>query len=133
MSAASTDSEILYDFIQSQDLVALLDGEFDLDQVFGRNYAGDPLLSLKPGGPIEDTGGGGAVAVSDRGAGIPEADLDSIFDRFYRADEARTMSGSGLGLAIVREVARRHGGEVWGENRDGGGATVGFRLAAEHD
>ena len=52
--AASTDSEILYDFIQSKDLVALLDSEFDLDQVFGRNYADDPLLSLKPGGPIED-------------------------------------------------------------------------------
>jgi two-component system sensor histidine kinase MprB len=85
------------------------------------------------GGPIEVTVGGSAVAVSDRGTGIPEADLDSIFDRFYRADEARTMSGSGLGLAIVREVARRHGGEVWAENRDGGGATVGFRLAVGHD
>ncbi len=85
------------------------------------------------GGPIEVTVGAGAVAVSDRGTGIPETDLESIFDRFYRADEARTMSGSGLGLAIVREVARRHGGDVWAENRDGGGATVGFWLAAEHD
>jgi two-component system sensor histidine kinase MprB len=84
-------------------------------------------------GPIEVTVGGGAVAVSDRGSGIPHADLDRIFDRFYRADEARTMPGSGLGLAIVREVAQRHGGDVWAEHRDGGGATVGFRLAVEPD
>ena len=84
-------------------------------------------------GPIEVTVGGGAVAVSDRGNGIPEADVDRVFDRFYRADQARTMSGSGLGLAIVREVATSHGGDVWAENRDGGGATVGFRLAVEPD
>ncbi len=80
------------------------------------------------GGRIEVTVESGAVTVSDRGIGIPEADLAHVFDRFYRSDEARSMSGSGLGLAIVSEVARRHGGEAWALNRDGGGATVGFRL-----
>jgi two-component system sensor histidine kinase MprB len=80
------------------------------------------------GGPIEVTVGSGTVTVSDRGPGIPDTDLDHVFDRFYRADEARTMSGSGLGLSIVREVAVRHGGAAWAANRDGGGASVGFRL-----
>lgn len=81
------------------------------------------------GGPIEIVVGNRAVTVSDRGVGIPEHDLSHVFDRFYRADEARTMSGSGLGLSIVAEVAGRHGGEFWAVNRDGGGATVGFSLA----
>lgn len=79
-------------------------------------------------GPIEVTVGGGAVTVADRGIGIAENDLAQVFDRFYRAAEARTMPGSGLGLSIVREVARRHGGDAYAANRPGGGATVGFRL-----
>lgn len=81
------------------------------------------------GGPIEVVVGDCAVRVSDRGRGVPDADLPRIFDRFYRSDEARTMAGSGLGLSIVREVAERHGGEVWAANRRDGGVTVGFRLA----
>jgi two-component system sensor histidine kinase MprB len=81
------------------------------------------------GGPIEVAVGDRTVTVSDRGIGIPEADVGHVFDRFYRADESRTLAGSGLGLSIVREVAERHGGEAWAANRPGGGATVGFRLA----
>ncbi|MFW2332767.1 HAMP domain-containing sensor histidine kinase [Ilumatobacter sp.] len=80
------------------------------------------------GGSIDVTVGPGTVTVADRGIGITEADLTMVFDRFHRSDEARTMPGSGLGLSIVREVARRHGGEAFASNRDGGGAVVGFRL-----
>ncbi len=80
------------------------------------------------GGSIDVTVGPGTVTVADRGIGIAEADLTMVFDRFHRSDEARTMPGSGLGLSIVREVARRHGGEAFASNRDGGGAVVGFRL-----
>ena len=69
-----------------------------------------------------------AVTVLDRGTGIPDDDVDKVFDRFHRADVARTMPGSGLGLSIVREVARSHGGEAFASNRPGGGAAVGFRL-----
>ena len=83
------------------------------------------------GGPIEVVVVDGAVTVSDRGTGIPDADLARIFDRFYRSDEARTMAGSGLGLSIVREVAERHGGTAWAANRRDGGATVGFRLTVD--
>jgi len=80
--------------------------------------------------PIEVTVGNGGVAVADRGIGIPPAELPLVFERFHRADEARTLPGSGLGLSIVREVARRHGGDAFARNRDGGGAVVGFTLPA---
>ncbi len=79
-------------------------------------------------GPIEVSVHAGSVAVSDRGVGIPAHEIERIFDRFHRADEARTMPGSGLGLSIVRDIARRHGGDVFARNRDGGGALVGFSL-----
>jgi two-component system sensor histidine kinase MprB len=79
-------------------------------------------------GPIEVTISGGRVEVRDHGAGIPEADLPRVFDRFYRADAARTETGSGLGLAIVAQVVERHGGTVSATNAPDGGAVVGFTL-----
>ncbi|MEE9416389.1 MAG: HAMP domain-containing sensor histidine kinase [Acidimicrobiales bacterium] len=72
--------------------------------------------------------GEGSIEVSDEGPGIPDADLDRIFDRFYRADETRTLPGSGLGLAIVAQTAERHGGKAWARNNPTGGATVGFNF-----
>jgi two-component system sensor histidine kinase MprB len=71
------------------------------------------------------------VEVLDRGPGIGDEDAERVFDRFYRADAARSLPGSGLGLAIVREIARSHGGEVFTAPRSGGGAVVGFTLGAE--
>lgn len=75
---------------------------------------------------------GTKVTVLDRGRGIASEDLGRIFDRFYRAVEVRTEPGSGLGLAIVEEIVGSHGGTVFAENRDGGGAAIGFTLPAEH-
>lgn len=68
------------------------------------------------------------IEVADEGAGIPENARESIFDRFARADDARTRAqgGVGLGLAIVAAIARAHGGRCTVERRDG--QTV-FRLA----
>ena len=80
------------------------------------------------GGVIEVTVHGTSVEVADRGGGIPERELPLVFERFHRADAARTLPGSGLGLSIVREIAVRHGGDVTARNREGGGAVVGFRL-----
>jgi two-component system sensor histidine kinase MprB len=79
-------------------------------------------------GPIEVSIAGGTVEVRDHGAGIAEADLSQVFDRFYRADAARTETGSGLGLAIVAQVVERHGGTVFARNAPDGGAVVGFTL-----
>jgi two-component system sensor histidine kinase MprB len=68
------------------------------------------------------------VEVLDRGPGIEEGDLMRIFDRFYRAAEARSLPGSGLGLSIVREVATSHGGAPFAYRREGGGAVIGFTV-----
>lgn len=89
----------------------------------------DNALKFDPGSdPIEVWVDGGHLEVRDRGPGIPPGGAEMIFERFYRAPEARSLDGSGLGLSIVREVARRSGGEVHAANRPGGGAAVGFSL-----
>ncbi|GGW77851.1 two-component sensor histidine kinase [Streptomyces lucensis JCM 4490] len=68
------------------------------------------------------------VEVLDRGPGIADGDLIRIFDRFYRAADARSLPGSGLGLSIVREVATAHGGAPFAFRREGGGAVIGFTV-----
>ncbi|MFH8223780.1 ATP-binding protein [Streptomyces sp. NPDC018057] len=73
------------------------------------------------------------VEVLDRGPGVAEADLLRVFDRFYRAADARSLPGSGLGLSIVREVALAHGGAPFAYRREGGGAVIGFTVGAERE
>ena len=70
------------------------------------------------------------IAVSDQGIGISEADRERIFERFYRADEARSRrtGGTGLGLSIVKHATQRHGGEVRLWSRPGRGSTFTIRL-----
>ena len=70
------------------------------------------------------------IAVTDTGEGIPAEALSRIFERFYRADDARQSStgGSGLGLAIVRAIIEAHHGVVWAENASEGGARIVFTL-----
>jgi two-component system phosphate regulon sensor histidine kinase PhoR len=64
------------------------------------------------------------IEVTDEGPGIPEADLERIFERFYRVDKARSREsgGTGLGLSIVKHLVGTLGGRVWAENRAEGGA-----------
>jgi len=81
--------------------------------------------------PIEVRVGPSCVEVCDHGTGIAPSEQDRVFERFYRADDARSVPGSGLGLAIVRQIVERHGGSVWARNGPDGGARVGFTLADE--
>lgn len=70
------------------------------------------------------------ISISDEGMGIPKADLNKIFTRFYRVDRARSraMGGSGLGLAISKEVVEQHGGRIWAESKEGKGTTFYLSL-----
>ncbi len=76
-----------------------------------------------------------AVEVLDRGPGIPVSALSQLFEPL--ADIGNRPTGgeasSGLGLTVVADIIQRHGGEVWGRNRDGGGAAFGFSLPAVTD
>jgi signal transduction histidine kinase len=57
------------------------------------------------------------LTIADNGPGIPPAELDRIFERFFRSAAARGTPGTGLGLAIARHILRAHGGRIWAENR----------------
>ena len=67
-----------------------------------------------------------ALSVRDDGVGIAPADLPRVFERFYRADRARSreLGGTGLGLSIVKHIAQLHGGRVEAESTLGQGTTI---------
>jgi two-component system sensor histidine kinase SenX3 len=77
-------------------------------------------------------GGRAAQISADQGIGIPERDLERIFERFYRVDPARSRAtgGTGLGLAIVKHVVAAHGGKVTVWSKEGVGSTFTLRLPA---
>ena len=68
------------------------------------------------------------VSVSDTGIGIAKDDLPHVFERFYKADKARTRGGSGLGLAIAKHTVQAHNGSIRAESEEGKGSTFSFRL-----
>jgi two-component system sensor histidine kinase MprB len=82
------------------------------------------------GGLVEVSVHGGEVSVRDHGPGVAPEDAPRVFDRFWRASNARSLPGSGLGLSIVKDVAESHGGSVSVEHATGGGARFRLRLAA---
>jgi len=81
-----------------------------------------------PDGAIEVTLVDGRLSVRDHGPGIAEEDRPHVFDRFYRSVDARSKPGSGLGLSIVKQVVDDHGGDVFAEEPEDGGARVGFAI-----
>ena len=70
----------------------------------------------------------GVLTVDDEGQGISDTDLPHVFDRFYRAEESRSMPGSGLGLSIVRQVVERHSGSVTAGRCPSGGSRFTVQL-----
>jgi signal transduction histidine kinase len=74
---------------------------------------------------------GATLRVCDRGPGVPEAERERIFEPFYRPAGAREREGGvGLGLSLVRQIARKHGGEVRSLPRKGGGSCFEVTLGA---
>ena len=67
-------------------------------------------------------------SVRDTGAGIPAEILPRIFERFYKADRARSSGGTGLGLSISRHMVEAHGGKIWVESQENHGSTFSFTI-----
>jgi two-component system, OmpR family, sensor kinase len=123
---------------------ALLDREIEVDRSVDGDLDVDPLRLEQALGNLVDNAlvhGRGTVRlrarerdgvielhVRDEGRGFPASFLDRAFDRFSRADDARTTEGTGLGLSIVALIARAHGGEAQAENPPAGGADVWLTL-----
>ncbi len=95
-----------------------------------RHSPADTRVSLGVRRVNAGTSGLAEVSVADEGPGIPEDDLERIFERFYRVDAARSRhtGGTGLGLSIVKHVALGHGGEVTVWSAEGAGSTFTLRL-----
>jgi len=101
-----------------------------------QNLLDNALQYTPPGGQVDVTatsnGDGITFTVADTGIGIPESDLERIFERFYRVDAARSREagGTGLGLAIARHIVEAHGGRIWVESAVGLGSRFHFRVAS---
>jgi two-component system sensor histidine kinase SenX3 len=99
-----------------------------------QNLVANAVAFSAPGGHVgvglRSRDGVVEIAVSDQGIGIGEDDLDRVFERFYRTDQARSRQtgGTGLGLSIVKHIAENHGGEVRVWSRVGRGSTFTVRL-----
>jgi two-component system phosphate regulon sensor histidine kinase PhoR len=99
-----------------------------------QNLLDNAVQYTPSGGYIEvkarSNGNGVTFTVTDTGIGIPESDLERIFERFYRVDAARSREagGTGLGLAIARHIVEAHGGRIWVESAVGQGSRFHFSI-----
>jgi len=111
--------------------------DFVLIQQVLINLLDNSVKNSEPGTPVEinarPDGDQVVVQIADRGSGIPEQDLERIFDKFYRAQRLEESGGTGLGLSICRGIVEAHGGRIWAENRTGGGAVLSLSLPVDRE
>ncbi len=118
--------------VQAAPLTANID-PMRIEQILG-NLLSNAARYTPAGGTIavqvQRAGGAALVSVHDSGPGIPTEALPHIFERFYRADRARSRAegGSGLGLAIARQLAEAHGGSLAAANAPEGGAVFILKI-----
>jgi two-component system phosphate regulon sensor histidine kinase PhoR len=127
------EKKLSVDVSVASDLPTIRADETRLQEVL-YNLLDNTLKYSRPGGKIrlqaQKRGDEIALIVSDTGVGISETDLPRIFERFYRADKARSrkLGGTGLGLSIVKHIAQMHGGRVEAESELGRGTTIRVML-----
>jgi len=104
-----------------------------LEQVIG-NVIDNALRFTNENGTVKVTASpadeGALITISDDGAGVPEDEVDRIFDRFWRSEKSRTRKngGAGLGLAIAKQLVEAQGGKIGAENQPGGGLKIWLLL-----
>jgi len=120
--------------VQRADPAAIAYGDHGLLVTAVRNLIGNAIAyspaQTEVGVGAQVSAEGVTITVADRGLGIPVAEQERIFERFYRVDSARSRStgGTGLGLAIVKHICANHGGSVTVWSREGEGSTFTIRL-----
>jgi len=135
-SLITTEKEIEFTFNKEDQLEYIYADEGRILQVFS-NLITNAVRHTHHGGDIfinaYDTEKGAVIEVRDTGEGIPEDELEVVFERFYRADPSRqtTSSQSGLGLSIVKAIVETHGGEVKVTSKVGEGSTFSILLPHE--
>ncbi|MEA2667566.1 MAG: two-component system, OmpR family, sensor kinase [Chloroflexota bacterium] len=97
-----------------------------IDNAFKHTHDGGRVQLL-----LENGERAARLVVVDDGPGIPEEELERVFERFYQSDAARSGEGTGLGLAIARWIAKEHGGQVTAANNPQGGAAFTVEFPAE--
>ncbi len=117
--------------------------EPSVDRIFGSQFSIEEIITNLLLNAIKYTPAKGTVEINakehdnfvlieviDTGIGIPEDELDKVFDEFFRATNARKVEkdGTGLGLSIAKEIIQRHGGNIWVNSREGLGAKFSFTL-----
>lgn len=143
VAIASAQVERLRVFAERSGVTLVVEVDGDVEHVRGdETRLGQAILNLvhnavkfsEPGDTVvvrlASTPDAATIAVIDEGAGIPRADRDRIFERFYKVDRARQrgMGGTGLGLAIVRHIVEAHGGTVRVDSEEGAGSAFTIEL-----
>jgi signal transduction histidine kinase len=102
-----------------------------IDNAF--KYAGN-FSEVRVSTTLSENGENIICSVADDGIGIPEKDLERIFERFYVVDKGRSREkgGTGLGLSIVKHVTEAHGGKVYASSEPGTGTTFSLQLPRFH-
>ncbi len=133
-SSAARERAIELAFDLPEDDPLTVEGEREKIEVALGNIIDNAIAFTDEGGQVgikaEAVGNQVQIFVADTGIGIPNEDIERVFDRFYQVEShlTRKHGGMGLGLSIARTMIEMHGGEIWCESKEGVGSIFGFGL-----